>query len=63
MHYINLTILKDKTSYIILNRSNGLPLNSVEGYIAYKVYGVKEGETAFIPSFVICSVLQFGWYM
>ncbi|WP_346921063.1 hypothetical protein [Clostridium sp. UBA7339] len=55
--------MKDKTSYIILNRSNGLPLNSVKGYIAYKVYGVKEGETVFSPGFVICAVLQFGWYM
>lgn len=36
-----------------------LSLNSVEGYIAHKVHGVKEGETAFGPGFVICAIL--GW--
>ena len=39
--------------------SDDLPLNSVEGYIAHKVHGVKEGETAFGPGFVICAVLDW----
>lgn len=37
-----------------------LPLNSVEGYIAYKVHGKKEGQTAFGPGFVICAVLEWA---
>lgn len=40
--------------------SDDLPLNSVEGYIAHKVHGVKEGETAFGPGFVICAVLDWS---
>lgn len=36
----------------------GLPLDSVEGYIAHKVHGVQEGETAFGHGFVICAVLD-----
>lgn len=40
--------------------SDDLPLNSVEGYIAHKVHGVKEGETAFGPGFVICAVLNWA---
>ncbi|MDF2792231.1 MAG: hypothetical protein K0S80_5333 [Neobacillus sp.] len=36
--------------------SDDLHINSVEGYIANKVHGVKEGETAFGPGFVICAV-------
>ncbi len=40
--------------------SDDLPLNSVEGYIAHKVHGVKEGETAFGPGFVICAVLDWA---
>lgn len=39
--------------------SDDLPLNSVEGYIAHKVHGVQEGETAFGPGFVICAVLDW----
>lgn len=39
--------------------SNKLPLNSVEGYIAYKAHDAKEGETAFGPGFVICAVLDW----
>lgn len=37
-----------------------LPLNSVEGYIAYKVHGAKEGDSAFGPGFVICAVLDWA---
>jgi len=37
-----------------------LGLNSVEGYIAHKVHGVKEGETAFGPGFVICAILDWA---
>lgn len=40
--------------------SDDLPLNSVEGYIAHKVHGVKEGDTAFGPGFVICAVLDWA---
>lgn len=40
--------------------SEKLPVNSVEGYIASKVHGVKEGETAFGPGFVIASVLDWA---
>lgn len=40
--------------------SNDLPLDSVEGYIAHKVHGVQEGETAFGPGFVICAVLDWS---
>ncbi|MGO4889958.1 DUF2089 family protein [Anaerobacillus sp. MEB173] len=37
-----------------------LPINSVEGYIAQKVHGVNEGETAFGPGFVISAVLDWA---
>jgi len=40
--------------------STGLPINSIEGYIAHKVHGVKEGETAFGPGFVIAAVLDWA---
>ncbi len=40
--------------------SDDLPLDSVEGYIAHKVHGVQEGETAFGPGFVICAVLDWA---
>lgn len=40
--------------------SDNLPLNSVEGYVAHKVHGVQEGETAFGPGFVICAVLDWA---
>ena len=40
--------------------SDDLPLYSVEGYIAFKVHGVNEGETAFGPGFVICAVLDWA---
>jgi len=36
--------------------SDDLPLD----YIAFKVHGVKEGETAFGPGFVICAVLDWA---
>lgn len=39
--------------------SDDLSLNSVEGYIAHKVHGVEEGETAFGPGFVIAAVLDW----
>ena len=35
-------------------------LNSVEGYIAHKVHGVQESETAFGPGFVICAILDWA---
>lgn len=35
-------------------------LYSVEGYIAYKVHGVKKGNSAFGPSFVIYAVLDWA---
>ncbi|WP_335871098.1 DUF2089 family protein [Bacillus sp. 2205SS5-2] len=40
--------------------SDDLSLNSVEGYIAHKVHGVEEGETAFGPGFVIAAVLDWA---
>jgi len=39
--------------------SGDLPVDSVEGYIAHKVHGVQEGETAFGPGFVICAILDW----
>jgi hypothetical protein len=40
--------------------SEDLPLDSIEGYIASKVHGVLEGETAFGPGFVICAILDWA---
>lgn len=40
--------------------SDDLPLDSVEGYIAHKVHGAQEGETAFGPGFVIAAVLDWA---
>lgn len=40
--------------------SDKLMLNSVEGYIAHKVHGAQEGETAFGPGFVICAILDWA---
>ncbi|SCY24554.1 DUF2089 family protein [Alkaliphilus peptidifermentans] len=40
--------------------SDDLSLDSVEGYIAHKVHGAQEGETAFGPGFVICAVLDWA---
>ncbi|MFZ3076241.1 MAG: hypothetical protein WA114_08715 [Psychrobacter glacincola] len=40
--------------------SEKLMLDSVEGYIAHKVHGVQEGETAFGPGFVICAILDWA---
>ena len=37
-----------------------LPMNSVEGYVAHKVHGVKEGESSFGPGFVICAILDWA---
>lgn len=40
--------------------SEKLMINSVEGYIAHKVHGVQEGETAFGPGFVIAAILDWA---
>lgn len=40
--------------------SDDLPFHSVEGYIAHKVHGVQEGESAFGPGFVIAAVLSWA---
>lgn len=40
--------------------SKGLPLGSIEGYIAHKVHGVQIGESAFGPGFVIAAVLDWA---
>jgi len=40
--------------------SEKLQLNSIEGYIAHKIHGVKVGETAFGPGFVICAILDWA---
>lgn len=40
--------------------SDDLPIDSVEGYIAYKVHGGQIGETAFGPGFVIAAVLDWA---
>lgn len=37
-----------------------LSMNSVEGYIAHKVHGAQEGETAFGPGFVVCAILDWA---
>jgi len=37
-----------------------LMINSVEGHIANKIHGVKEGGTAFGPGFVICAILDWA---
>lgn len=37
-----------------------LMMNSVEGYIAHKVHGAQEGDTAFGPGFVICAILDWA---
>ncbi|OCA98716.1 nuclease-related domain-containing protein [Clostridium beijerinckii] len=37
-----------------------LPMNSVEGYVAHKVHGVKEGQSAFGPGFVIYAILDWA---
>lgn len=37
-----------------------LRMDSVEGYIAHKVHGAKEGDTAFGPGFVICAILDWA---
>ena len=37
-----------------------LMMNSVEGYIANKVHGIKEGETSLGPGFVIYAVLDLA---
>lgn len=39
---------------------NKLMMNSVEGYIAHKVHGAQEGDTAFGPGFVICAILDWA---
>ena len=40
--------------------SEKLSLDSVEGYVAHKVHGVKEGDSAFGPAFVICAILDWA---
>lgn len=37
-----------------------LPRNSVEGYIAHKVHGVKQGESSFGAGFVIYAILDWA---
>lgn len=37
-----------------------LPMNSLEGYIAHKIHGVEEGESAFGPGFVISAILHWA---
>jgi hypothetical protein len=39
--------------------SDKLPVNSLEGYIAYEVHGVAEGESAYSPGFIIAAVLDW----
>lgn len=39
--------------------SERLPIDSLEGYIAYAVHGVKEGDSAFAPGFVIAAILDW----
>jgi len=39
--------------------SDKLPINSLEGYIAYEVHGVTKGESAYSPGFVIAAVLDW----
>ncbi|PRR81993.1 DUF2089 family protein [Clostridium vincentii] len=40
--------------------SDDLPLDSVEGYIAYKVHGIELGKTAFGPGFVVAAILDWA---
>ncbi|MEI7616782.1 MAG: DUF2089 family protein [Actinomycetota bacterium] len=40
--------------------SDGLSLDSIEGYIAHKVHNVQIGATAFGPGFVIAAVLDWA---
>lgn len=37
-----------------------LPMNSLEGYIAHKVHGIEEGQSAFGPGFVISAILDWA---
>lgn len=39
--------------------SEHLPLDSLEGYIAYAVHGVEEGGSAFSPGFAIAAILDW----
>lgn len=39
--------------------SERLPIDSLEGYIAYAVHGIREGESAFSPGFVIAAILDW----
>lgn len=39
--------------------SDRLPLDSLEGYIAYAVHGVKKGGSAFSPGFAIAAILDW----
>lgn len=40
--------------------SDRLPLDSVEGNIAHKVRGLQEGDSAYGPGFVVCSILDWA---
>ena len=40
--------------------SDDLPLDSLEGYIAYKVHGVEIGKAAFGPGFVVAAILDWA---
>lgn len=52
--------IKGKAQSGVALGSKGLPLNSVEGYIAHKVFNVKEGESAYGAGFVIYAVLDWA---
>ena len=40
--------------------SDKLPIDSLEGYIAHEVHGVKMGESAYSPGFVIAAILDWA---
>jgi hypothetical protein len=40
--------------------SDDLPIDSLEGYIAYKAHGKKVGETAYGPGFVVAAILDWA---
>jgi hypothetical protein len=52
--------MKGKTRSGVKLGSDDLPLNSVEGYIVYKVHGVQIGGTALGPGFVIAAILDWA---
>lgn len=40
--------------------SDKLPIDSLEGYIAHAVHGVKDGKSAFSPGFAIAAILDWA---